>query len=214
MNAPSENDWTPDPQLLAAYFDGELEGRDKMADMCVRIEAWLEMHPQAADAWAEHRRLRELWAETTPPEPAPALWSQTLAEIETGRRLPAAARAGQRPWLAAGLFVASLALFLFLLFNVLRQGPENLPVVMGPQEKPSQALDQDLEIFAVASASEVTILHIDGEDTVALVVGALPLDGPMELAERGEVRVIRCCPKTIQVRETGRPMVSPRVDTE
>ena len=47
MNAPNHHDWTPDPQLLAAYFDGELEGRDDRADLRARVEAWLEQHPQA-----------------------------------------------------------------------------------------------------------------------------------------------------------------------
>ena len=29
MNAMSQSDWQPEPQLLAAYFDGELKGADR-----------------------------------------------------------------------------------------------------------------------------------------------------------------------------------------
>ena len=217
MNAPFETDWQPDPQLLAAYFDGELEGRDEMADMRARIEDWLALNPQAGDEWANHRQLQELWAETTPAEPGAAAWSRTLERIEAKRRQPKPIRAGKRPWFAAGMFVASVALFIGLLVGALRFAPpavDNTPVAIVPKDKPKPPDVEDVEVFAVAVDSEVTIFRIEGVDMGSLVVGAMPLDGPMELAERGEVRVIRCCPQTIQVRQTGRPMVSPRVDTE
>ncbi len=218
MKPPPEQDWTPDPQLLAAYFDGELEGRDDMTDVRARLEAWLETHPEAAEKWTKHRQLQELWAETTPAEPPPSAWRQAFAKIDARRRESIASPSARGPWRALGVLVASAAIFAGLLvggwYAFMARDGKNQPVVIAPNPKSAPPEVEEVEIFTVALANEVEILRIDGADTVALVVGELPLDGPMQLADRGEVRVIRCCPKTIQVRDTGRPMVWPRVDTE
>ena len=63
MNDAPKPNWTPDPQLLAAYFDGELEGRDDLADIRARIGVWLEEHPEAADQWTTHQNLQKLCSE-------------------------------------------------------------------------------------------------------------------------------------------------------
>ena len=82
MNDSSNSPWTPDPQLLAAYFDGELEGRDDVADLRGKIEAWLETHPEANEEWRQQRALQKLWLDTTPAEPSAATWNQVLDQID------------------------------------------------------------------------------------------------------------------------------------
>ena len=69
MNPRHGSDWVPSPELLAAYFDGEFEGRDDLALLRQRLEDWLDRHPGARCELAEYHRLRHLWLETTPPEP-------------------------------------------------------------------------------------------------------------------------------------------------
>jgi anti-sigma factor RsiW len=217
MNESSNSPWTPDPQLLAAYFDGELEGRDDVADMRARIEAWLEAHPEAADEWHKHRELQKLWLDTTPADPSPATWNQVLEQIEAKRRLGAAgesATATRRPWWALGVFAASVALFVGLSFAAMRFSgmlEKSAPVAVHP--KPIEP--EDVEVFAVAMAHEINIVWIDGADTGAMIVGALPLEGPMALVDSGEIRVVTCCPK-LNIRQDGqhRPMVTARAEVE
>ena len=72
MNNAPDPLWKPDPQLLAAFFDGELEGRDDLADLRARLESWLEAHPHTADDAATQQQLQKLWLDTTPAEPSAA----------------------------------------------------------------------------------------------------------------------------------------------
>ncbi|MBI2808525.1 MAG: hypothetical protein HYX68_26355 [Planctomycetes bacterium] len=216
MNPLLESDWNPDPQLLAAYFDGELEGRDEMADVRARIETWLQTNPDAVGAWAAHRELQQQWRDTTPPEPTQAMWAKALQRIDAGRRQPNVPVERRRPWLTAGLVAAMVLFVCGLLFwrasSILNFSPEE-PVA----NLPKAPLDlDDSDVFAVATAGEVTILRVNGDDAEALVVGELPLDGPLELASPGDVLVTSSrCPRT-NVRQKGpaRPMVWARLDAE
>ena len=99
MNNAPDPKWNPDPQLLAAYFDGELEGRDDLADMRARLEAWVEEHAEARQEWAKHQQLQKLWLETTPAEPGAADWNQTLERIDTERRRPVASPSVGGSWM-------------------------------------------------------------------------------------------------------------------
>ena len=81
MTSPLEN-WRPTPELLAAYFDGECEGRDDLYSLKQRIENWLTANPQAQEDLAEHRRLLHVWQETAPPEPHADQWTAMLARLE------------------------------------------------------------------------------------------------------------------------------------
>ena len=221
MNAPNHSDWKPDSQLLAAYFDGELEGCDDLVGLRARVEIWLEHHPEAAAAGAEQHQLRRLWLDTTPREPSAGLWDRTLDRIDAERRKPAFVRVSRRPWLTVSLYAASIALIFGVLFGALRYsdraGAKKDPVAVAPREKPNQ---DDVEVFPVALANGVVILHIDGADTMAVAVGELPVQGPLLLADPGEVHVF-----TIRHNEdensrthvhTGpsRPMIWARLDAE
>src|SRR5262249_16689970 len=57
------------------------------------------------------------------------------------------------------------------------------PGLPGPTPAP------DTEPFPVAEAHEVEILSVEGRDTGTVVVGHLPVDGPLVLATPGEVSV-------------------------
>ena len=206
MNQPSENAWKPDAELLAAYFDGELEGRDELADMRTRIEAWLDANP-AAEQWIEHQQLQKLWHDTTPAEPGPATWRQTLERIDEGRKLPASAPASRRSWMTAGIVAASVVLFVGLVLGGLRSMLTTAdPVVKLP---PVKTLDDvDVEMLLVASAEDVTILRIEGADFNAVVVGTMPVNGPLELADSGEVCISCKCPRVaVRQEHPHRPMV-------
>jgi anti-sigma factor RsiW len=203
----SPHDWQPDPQLLAAYFDGELNGRADIADVRARIEAWLEAHPEAAEDLAE---LKKLLRDTAPAQPSEAAWQETRARIEAQR--PAAVPRSRRPWLAAAVVAASIVLFIGVLFGAWRsfQRPNEALVKM-PQ--PNMPDAEEFEVLTVASANEVTILRIEGADTEAVVVGLLPVNGELELAAPGEVCISCKCPR-VHVRQDAqnRPMVWARAD--
>jgi anti-sigma factor RsiW len=222
MNDTPDPNWTPDPQLLEAYFDGELEGRDDVADLRAGLEAWLDEHPEAAGEWAKHQQVRKLWLDTTPLEPNAATWKQTLDQIDARRQQPMVAPTGTPRWWTASIVAASIALFFGLLFGALRSiSPPNVkndPVVRAPREKPNP---DDMEVFPVTTAEEVVIHRVEGADTSLLVVGRLPVNGPLELAAPGEVRVVHVQPDARDqmmptVLENGPrpPMIWAKLDTE
>jgi hypothetical protein len=77
------------------------------------------------------------------------------------------------------------------------------------------------DVFPVATASEVTILRVEGSDTETLVVGTLPVHGPLELALPGEVSLTSVQPDAhdnmvprVLLRGPSRPMIWARLDTE
>jgi anti-sigma factor RsiW len=171
------SDWTPDPQLLAAYTDGELEGREALRDLRGRVEAWLDRHPEARAELAALRRLRHLWRETTPPEPPAEAWQRVLDAVARDRAAPAPAPArGRARWpLVTG--AAAAACVALLLWWASR-----------PDTPPGNPAGPAVEaVLPLAAADEVQILRVEGADTGTLVVGVLPVHGPLELVEPGEV---------------------------
>ena len=217
-DAPDSN-WEPDPQLLAAYFDGELESRHDLADVRARLEAWLEQHPQAAD---DSTQLQKLWLSTTPAEPGAVAWNQTLEQIDANRKQPIAIPPRQRPWLAVAIVAASILVFVGLLFGAWRSlAPTPLksePLAVRPIEPPGKVDD---EVLQVATADEVVILRIEGRDTNAVVVGTLPVRGLLEMAVPGEVRVFHARPAATDnmvptVHQSGphAPMIWAKLETE
>lgn len=188
MNNARDPNWQPEPQLLAAYFDGELEGRGDSADLRARLEAWLGEHPEAVEASA---RLQQLWLDTTPAEPSAAAWNQMLDQMDSQRRPPIANR---RPWFAIGIVAASIALCVGLGVGAWRFGaPADVKNGLLAVAPPVKA-ENEGEVFPVATADEVIVLHIEGRDTDALVVGLLPVPGMLEMAAPGEVRVFHARP--------------------
>lgn len=200
MNAHDEHDWRPDPQLLAAYFDGELEGRDDGAALRARLEAWLEQHPEARSRWAEHHAFRRFWLETTPLEPGEATWNRVLDQIDAQGRCAAAAK-GRSHRRALGVIAASLALLLGLAYGAVRHAAapsaKNDVIAQAPR-------DDDEEVLQVATAGEVVVTYIEGADARAIAVGQLPVQGPLELADVGDVHIVA-------VRSEAAPRLLPQV---
>jgi hypothetical protein len=222
MNTPDPH-WQPDPQLLAAFFDGELEGRNELADMRARIEAWLEAHPEAGADWARQRALQKLWLETTPAAPTEAAWHDTLKRIDLGRKAPRETAAGRHPWRWAGIAAACILMLIGAGYGVVRSltPPEIAPllVVAPPKDQPVPPKEAPIEVFEVATASEIVILRVEGADTSSLVVGVPPVVGPLELADAGEVRVIHVRPDArdkmvpnVRQDRPHRPMIWARLD--
>ena len=175
--------WPPGPELLAAYFDGEFEGRDELALLRQRLEEWLSANPHGRAQLAEHRRLSRLWAATTPPDPAPAAWRNVQNQLERCQdqtpALPKRADGRKAVDVLAGAVCILVAVFLVKDF------------AKAPRVERTGADD---EPFPVASAREVVILQVEGADTGTLVVGELPVQGPLELAAPGDVTLTSVAP--------------------
>ena len=205
----------PSPEQLAAYADGELDGRPEMEPLRRRIEAWLARHPEAAADLNAQRRLAQLWQATTPPEPSEAAWQDVLARLEP---LPATAERGRRgpglrfaAWAVAALAATAAAVWLALaLFppgagpEIARQRPRDLEQRKPPL--PATPAAEPMEPFAVATADEVEILSIGGADTGTVAVGEMPLSGPMLLVQAGEVEVQHVEPE-VRTGANGSPML-------
>jgi hypothetical protein len=209
----------PTPEQLAAYADGELDGRPEGEPLRRHIEAWLARHPEAADDLQAQRRLRRLCQATTPAEPSEAAWNHVLARLEQLPPAPARGALG-RPgyglrfaaWAVAALAATAAAVWLALaLFGpwggpeLARRAPRGPERREGPLKAP-RPLPAEVEPFAVATGDEVEVLSIKGADTSTLVVGELPLSGPMVLVQAGEVEVQRL-EREVRMGSTGPPMV-------
>jgi hypothetical protein len=217
---------TPHPSLqwneiLAAYADGEFEGRDDLALLKQRVESWLKSHPEAHAELAQYRRLKQLWVETTPPEPTPAEWRAVLAAIEARRTAELEPRPRLSPWsprtwrIVAAVAVPVAACLALAVVWSLRFSSNVKPIVTAP----AHVLPESYEVLSVATMDEVEILRVEGADTGTLVVGALPVHGPLELADPGEVTVTSIEPDARDqmvpvIRSAGRPMIWARLDSE
>jgi AcrR family transcriptional regulator len=201
----------PTPEQLAAYADGELDGRPALEPLRRRVEAWLARHPDAAAEVEAQRRLARLWQATPPPEPSEAAWNDVLERLERVPRTPAETgrrRAAARVALWAGAALAASAAAVWLALTLSRPGHvPPAPPEPGGQERavnPRPAPEAD-EPFPVATAEEVEILSIKGDDTETVLVGELPVSGSLVMADPGEVELTRAEP---QVRMgDGPPMV-------
>jgi hypothetical protein len=217
MKLPPDGNWTPDPQQLAAYFDGELDDSPDFVVLRQRLEAWLKQHPEAVEEQKTYRRLNKIWRDTTPAEPSAEAWNNTLQRIEEEARKRANQPVARRPWLGIAAGALGFVMFFGLLLGLLRYSPwsptpgPSLVEKGGPKEKTPP--DEPIEVFAVATADEVIILRVEGEDTDALVVGRLPLEGSMVLAAQGDVRFVS--PKTDErLQMLPRPMIWAMLETD
>jgi len=198
-----END-CPSPELLAAYVDGEFEGRDDLVVLRRRIESWLSAHPESQTELAELRRLRQIWQSTTPCEPSEAAWNKVvgrISEVPFTQNRPRPIANGRRRKALVLAIAASIAVVMTL--------RATWPVRTSPTSSdPIPAV----EPFQVANSGDVEILRIDGDDVASLVVGQLPVKGPLELAKQGEVQFTSMPPDMVQTApadSTGTPMVYP-----
>jgi hypothetical protein len=205
MTPCNDGSWSPGPELLAAYFDGEFEGRDDLAELRQRLENWLAGSPSAQKELADYRHLKKLWHETAPAEPDPSAWAQIRAHLEACVQGPVSARptSRKRSWRSTTLVACAASVMLALFIGSrLAEGPDDAP-------------------FPVAAEHEVVILHVEGADTGTLVVGELPLKGPLELVGPGDMTVTSVQPAQrdnmvpeVHVAESGRPIIWARADWE
>lgn len=179
----------PDPELLAAYLDGEFEGRDGLEDLRRRLEAWLENDPAARDLVRDYRRLRQAWSATAPREPGRDVWNRLLARVKEDKR-STPHHGSRRRWNIAGFAgCAAAALLLVVGLQYLMppgvDGPVSGPSVqiVEPQDEGSGQDDYELP---VARAEEINIL--EGGDTATVVVRQ-PYQGTFELASAEDVTI-------------------------
>lgn len=184
----------PDPELLAAYLDGEFEGRDGLDDLRGKVESWLESDPAAQELARDYRHLRRLCTDLSAPEVSPAVWARMLNRVRdramhSARSAPARRKTGVLPLKAALSALAAGLVVLFLSWYTTPPAPQ-APARPNPEPHAaaSQAQEEDF-IFPVARADEVTILQVEGNDIATLVVGRLPLQGLLELVTQEEVSI-------------------------
>ena len=211
-------DWCPDPALLAAYADGELCGRPEMDVLRGRIEVWLRDHAEARAELAEYRQLDALWKQTTPAAPATEAW----APIEARLRSVPGARPRRRLAFghAAAAFLATAAsVALLLWWGISPRAPQEL--VEQPTKLPATAPVDGIDVLPVATASEITILRVEGADTSTVVVGVLPVHGPLVLAGPGDVALTSVQPYArdrmlphVRMDGNHRPMIWAPVEAE
>lgn len=166
MNEFQEND-APTPRQLAAYGDGELDARTR-----ARVAVWLEQHPEVAAELEAGQVLERVWAAGPLPEPSDADWVAVQKQLHAAlysrpRALPARHGLG---WAKAARAAAALLVILL-----------HRPI--GKDEPPPPAATP----FAVVSANDVEILSMDAADADALVIGEMPMRGPVVLAGPGDV---------------------------
>jgi anti-sigma factor RsiW len=210
----------PRPELLAAYADGELEG-PAFRQLKAQVESWLAAHPQAAADLAADRHLEDLLRRCPAPGPSEDLWDAVQGRVRSDlERLAAAGRQGfslRRRLTAAmaGLTSAAAAVWLALSLVPRPASPE-----LSRATHPARVADQDVA-FPVATEDEVEILSVQGEDTGTVVVGQMPLQGPMELAGPGDVTLTSVRPARadnmmpdVRMDDTDTPLVWARLEGE
>ena len=219
-----QGSWRPTPELLAAYFDGEYEGRDDLVHLKRRIEDWLAVHPEECEELCDFRRLKHLWQQTTPADPQPEQWSAMFTRLKplVDTRTVSSPRR-RRSWLLGTGLTASAAVLAFVAVYLSMPAPpaqEAAKAVKATAIPAPKAIDDEFEFLPVADAREVTIVRVEGDDTQTLVVGALPLQGNLELVAAGDVIVtqIRSDAKTkathpVLIGSTS-PMIWAKMDTE
>lgn len=208
MNAPSPEDrWTPSRELLAAYADGELDAYPQRTLLRRQIEQWLAEHPEDAAELEAQVELGRLMAETTPFEPSEAQWAAVWARIECQPR--PRWRWSAAVWLA-GLVAAGAAAAVVAVVLQMSAVPEEplpqpaaaiLPAADGTAARAAVAVVQhagdaairragEIEVLEVATSDEIEIIRIAGSDTGSMIVGQLPLSGPMVLLDPDEIEIM------------------------
>lgn len=158
-----------------------------------RIEEHLAADPNARAELEAMRRLQAMLRETAPAEPSAVVWQRALA-----RATPAPPRRTR----GAALWVGAACVLLgFTLGAFFPAKPDEPWPVVGPRD--------------------VEILSVEGRDLTSVVVGRLPLEGDLTLADPGEVEVLSSPsvpngPRVATVRvDAGlRPMIWAKLDSE
>jgi hypothetical protein len=213
---PNQNEGLqPAPDQFSAFVDGELEPAQHD-----QVASWLVAHPDDAITVEAYRRLDRVWKQTAAPEPTSAAWDAILSRLETV--LPPATQTtvvpSQRPWMPR--FVARLAAVAALLTVIwltrpfwahkdTTVDPENPRVVDTDQAGNTNRNDGDLveEPFLVASNQDVQIITMDARDTDALLVGAPPIQGDLDLAGHNDVTLMDRLLPHIRLEDWASPII-------
>lgn len=196
------------PELLAAFADGEL---DAFPDLKRQVAAWLQEDPDIQAQLEQLSHYQYWWASTAPDGPGARDWSALLARVQeqlepvrAGNEL-SSRRVRLGRWLGgAAAMLACLGLGLGWLFL----GSQQERPVPGLAPAPMAA---GAEPLTVAAAEEVEILSVAGDDTHSLVIGELPIRGPLELLAAGEASLaeghVADNSPEIRLRGPHRPMI-------
>ena len=167
----------PTPETFAAYVDGELKPAERAS-----FERWLAVNPDHRAELSAHRRLGRLCEISRQADPDDETWTAVLAGISDRLPVPAVAHTRRRfplLWLA-GIAAAAAAVALIWILSG-RKGPP------APAPSPEREL-ADLP-FAVASPDDVDFTSLSNADDDVVLVGRLPLEGALILADPGDVRI-------------------------
>lgn len=182
-------------ELLAAYVDGELNGT-----ACAQVEAWLAEHPEAYAILEDQREFcrknADFWNLVETTEPANRQWQEVYRTIENRVIPPMTAKARRRTawYLAPALAMSGLAAAVLLF--VVSVNPR-LPVG-GSGSSPlsvAPAVNEDDEVFQVATADDVELIQLPEEASSLIVVGRHPMaDTPLVLATTPDVDIYNLGP--------------------
>jgi hypothetical protein len=214
----ADDAFSPRPERLAAYADGELDAAERRA-----VEGWLDGHPEAAEELAALHRLSGWWQQTQPPAPPEEAWSEVLQRIEAALPpaavppgSPAARPVRKRrllPWGAAAFTATAAAVFLafFLRTPPGRDGTDGYP-------EQNEVWSEESDPLVVADNQEVEIIRLHAVDHDALPVGEPPLHEPLVLASPDDVRLRsfkpaqKDLPSTVRMDDDGGPMIVVHLD--
>jgi anti-sigma factor RsiW len=194
----------PSPDQFSAFVDGELEPTHHD-----QVAAWLVAHPDDAATVEAYRRLDRAWKQTAAPEPTPAAWDAILSRLETVLP-PTVTPLPQRPWMPR--FVARLAAVAALLGVLWLSRPFWTPrnTQVDPDNQGGHLDRSDGEVveepFLLASNHDVQIITMDARDTDALIIGAPPIQGDLDLAGHNDVSLVGLLPD-IRLEDWASPMI-------
>lgn len=114
MIDPQSSWMPPTPELLAAYADGEFEGREALLPLRRLLDDWIGAHPDAQAELSSLRRLRLLCEAAAPAEPSEAQWRRCIDAVVLPNRAPLPLRTRRRKRLgwrkaAAAALLAAVA---------------------------------------------------------------------------------------------------------
>lgn len=217
MIPPYPSDGDPPRELLAAYADGEL---DSLPVLKQQVADWLADNPDAQAELATLNDCRHWWRATTPLEPDNRRWAALHKRLEQRLADVVAAHARghrRRRRLQGAALAAAVVVGVSLAWGWRPFGPA-VPTPTDPAASTVPAsVGRDQEPLAVATAQEVEILSVAGDDTPSLVVGELPVRGPLELLAPGEATLAEAGKiedTEIRMGGSNRPLIWARIESE
>lgn len=189
MNVGKGDSWKPTPEMLSAYLDGEFDDAAS-AETRAAVEAWLDSHPDLRACLVDWRSLQHAWRQTSPPEPDEESWAQLLASIHERLDREVSAPTRRRRFVQLG--VVGTAAAAVLLAALIARGLLVTPG--GPAGGQGNVVAPLVDPLPVATADEVEILRVGGDDTRVVVVGTMPVEGLLVVAQKGDVELTEVVP--------------------